>query len=893
MIVRPIVCRSFIGRREELAYLRERRLAAGASHGGLVTIAGEAGVGKSRLIAEFCDSLAYLRWRVLYGQCTNSEHRPYGPVLDALAGIDATQRRLEPADSREEQLGAIAERFAAIARRNATVLVIEDLHFADTATLDLLAFLTPRLSRMRALVVTSCRPSAQFAGNAQSARIDLAPLEGTELQAFIDAALEGAELPDAARRSIALAGEGNPFFTEELLKSAVYPARGGVRESRRLPQNLRTMLVERIAPLDDETRRVVTSAAVIGRTFNLELLSLVVGRAPESLVPALRRARDLQIVEELGPLAFRFRHGLTRQAIYDEFLGAETRPLHRTIAVALENLPESQRTIEALAYHWWAAGDDERSAQHNEAAGDAAGRLHAHEDAIAFFERALESATLEPSARASLLQKVAERRLALGSSEEGWALYNEAAEIFAQAKAHDREARCRANAAVIAYNLGRPAPTAPLEAMLERLTPGQYAASSSVNLAIAWLLATFGFPTRAAAHLARVEERTLREAPAMGAPFHRVAAWIAMTVGDLDTFRSEFAAWVENTHAVGGVGVRTQSPAHNMGAMCYTFFGCHEESHAELGRAISIARAAQSPLLEQACNAFGAMSYLIRGDLRAARAAVEAVPPASEDHSVLIMATAWGMVVASHLGDDAMIDKWFGAFEAAADRRLGIDYGAGAAEIMVRRGRPRDAAELLHRVLPQCELIRGSVLTLLAVGRYGDAEDREYARSHLARAAGGPADSLERAALPLFDAYSLQRERQAEEAKALAMDSASRFRRLRAPLLEAAALEAAGEREAALRLYRRCGAAYDVRRLEEPRAADEARTAASSVAAEMLSAREREIGLMAAAGQSNLEIARVLSISHKTVEKHLATAFRKVGVSSRRELREHLIATQR
>ena len=69
------------------------------------------------------------------------------------------------------------------------------------------------------------------------------------------------------------------------------------------------MLVERIAPLDDETRRVVTSAAVIGRTLNLELLSLVVGRAPESLVPALRRARDLQIVEELGPLAFRFRHG--------------------------------------------------------------------------------------------------------------------------------------------------------------------------------------------------------------------------------------------------------------------------------------------------------------------------------------------------------------------------------------------------------------------------------------------------------------------------------------------------------------------------------------------------------------------------------------------------------
>jgi DNA-binding CsgD family transcriptional regulator/tetratricopeptide (TPR) repeat protein len=901
MIVRPIVCRPFIGRREELAYLRERRLAAGASRGGLVMVVGEAGVGKSRLIAEFCDSLAYLRWRVARGQCTSSVHRPYGPVLEALAGIDSSRRDLEPAESREEQLGAIVDRFATVTRRKATVLVIEDLHFADTATLDLLGYLSPRLARMRALVVVSFRPNeltaehpralalARLAENAQNARIDLPALEGTELQAFIDAALETAELPDATRRSIALAGEGNPFYTEELLKNAVYPAHHRGRDGRRLPQNLRTMLVERVAPLDDETRHVVTSAAVIGRTFSLELLAMVVGTDRERVVLALRKARNLQVVEEVGPLAFRFRHGLTRQAIYDEFLGAETLPLHRNIALALEKMPESQRMIEALAYHWWAAADDERSARYNEDAGDAAGRIHAHEDAIAFYERALESTSLEPSARGSLLQKVAERRLALGCTEEGWALYNEAAEIFARSKAHDREARCRANAAVLAYNLGRPTPTAALEAMLEKLTPAEYAARSSVNLAIAWLLATFGFPSRAAGHLARVEQRALNEAPGMSAPFHRVSAWIAMTVGDLERFRTAYAAWVESARAIGGLGVRTQAPAHNMGAMCYTFFGCHEESQAELAQAISIARGAQSPLLEQACNAFGAMSYLIRGDLRGARAAVEAVPPATDDHSVQIMATAWGMVVAAHLGDRAMIDKWFGAFEAAADRRLGIDYGAGASEIMVRCRRPRDAADLLHRVLPQCELIRGSVLTLLAVGRYGDAEDWEYARSHLARAADGPADSLERAALPLFDAYCLRREGRSGEAKAPASEAARRFHRLRAPLLEAAALEAAGEREEALRLYRGCGAAYDVGRLEKSPHAHEGGTTASN-GAEALSAREREIGLMAASGRSNLEIARALSISHKTVEKHLATAFRKIGVSSRRELREHLSA---
>ncbi len=246
------------------------------------------------------------------------------------------------------------------------------------------------------------------------------------------------------------------------------------------------------------------------------------------------------------------------------------------------------------------------------------------------------------------------------------------------------------------------------------------------------------------------------------------------------------------------------------------------------------------------------------------------------------------MVVAAHLGDNAMIDKWFGAFEAASERRLGIDCGAGAAEIMVRRGRVRDAADLLHGVVPQCELIRGSVLTLLAVGRYGDDEDWEYSRSHLARAADGPANSLERAALPLFDAYCLRRGGQSGEAKRRAMDAARRFRRLRAPLLEAAALEAAGDREEALGLYRRCGATYDVGRLEQSRGARQVHAPAATGPAETLSAREREIALMAASGQPNLEIARALSISHKTVEKHLATAFRKIGVSSRRELREHL-----
>jgi DNA-binding CsgD family transcriptional regulator len=135
-----------------------------------------------------------------------------------------------------------------------------------------------------------------------------------------------------------------------------------------------------------------------------------------------------------------------------------------------------------------------------------------------------------------------------------------------------------------------------------------------------------------------------------------------------------------------------------------------------------------------------------------------------------------------------------------------------------------------------------------------------------------------------------------ERAKRLALDAAVGFRRFRTPLLEAQALELAGEVEAALALYRRCGATYDVRRLEPQDARKAVISARSEEQTEprefaTLSAREREIVILAADGHPNLEIARSLSISHKTVEKHLGSAFQKLGISSRRELRGYLVGS--
>jgi predicted ATPase len=433
VIVRPVLCRPFVGRLNELAYLHERRREAGASRGGLVFISGDACLGKSRLIAEFCRSLTYSRWRIAYGPCREFAGRPYGPVLDALASLDPSASRWAPAESKREQFDAIAERFAAIASKKALVVVIDDLHWADAATLDLLVHLSSSMPRMRALFLVSFRPGdvqpgdpataaiSKMTRQAQAGRIDLAPLQGLQLRTFIDEALVGIDLSQETRRAIALVGEGNPFFTEELLKNAVQqapqPRRFGHRPQ--IPQTIRTTLLERLRPFDARERRIVTHAAAIGRTFNLDLLSTITGAQTESVVTALRRARDVQLIEELEPNAFRFRHALTREVICSEFLETELRPLHHNIAQALESRSEDDRPIEALAYHWWAAGDQALSTQYNDLAGDAARQMYAHEDAVAFYERALESQSIDPVARGAILEKIANLRLVLSMAEEG------------------------------------------------------------------------------------------------------------------------------------------------------------------------------------------------------------------------------------------------------------------------------------------------------------------------------------------------------------------------------------------------------------------------------------------------------------------------------------------
>jgi len=277
MIIRPIVCRRFIGRDDELSYLHERRREAGASRGGLVLIGGEAGVGKSRLIAEFSATLAKRsRWRLGVGRCLEFVQRPYGPLLEVLARFDPSAGKLEPASSKHEQFASIAGAFTRAAARHAIVCVIEDLHWADAATIELLTYIGTTSSRTRMLMIVSYRPEEMhpehplFAKFGQLSRLDgtgtvhLAPLTGPQLRLFIDEALTGVELSNDARRAVARASDGNPFFTEELLKNAV-ERRDEHANPDALPKTVRAALIERLRPLSAQGQRQALRAGPAGR----------------------------------------------------------------------------------------------------------------------------------------------------------------------------------------------------------------------------------------------------------------------------------------------------------------------------------------------------------------------------------------------------------------------------------------------------------------------------------------------------------------------------------------------------------------------------------------------------------------------------------------------------
>ncbi|MDX1621243.1 MAG: AAA family ATPase, partial [Nitriliruptorales bacterium] len=385
-----------VGRDEELARLRSAWEAAGQGEPSLVLVGGDAGVGKTRLTDELLHHVRDGEGRVLVGACieVGDGSVAFAALTDALRGLAADEdasrlpellgparpqlARLVPSLGGAEAfdgdppspivvLQAALDGLARLAEDRPVVFVLEDIHWADRSTLDLLAYLARTVREERLLIIATYRTDeihrrhqlrpflAELSRARAIERIDLAPFDREQLTAQLRA-IRDENLPAHLIDEVLRRSDGNPFLAEELL--AAYDEEG----PHTLSASLRDILDARIADLPPASRRVLEVAATIGRTAHHELLTAVGSDVTEDLREGLRAAVDHQILVPEPDGLYRFRHALVQEAVHDELLPGDRIQLHRAVAEVLQGRPElasgGPEYVDAeLAHHWEQAGD--------------------------------------------------------------------------------------------------------------------------------------------------------------------------------------------------------------------------------------------------------------------------------------------------------------------------------------------------------------------------------------------------------------------------------------------------------------------------------------------------------------------------------------------------------
>jgi ABC-type transport system substrate-binding protein len=450
----------YVGRDAERRTVEAALEDVAEGRGAVVVITGEAGIGKSRLAAEavavlgdriqvleshgasYAESFPYwpvrglLRsWLGLAADAPEAQvrlelrtalNRVLGPAaaeetfafLGPAAGVplgptDAARQHELSADTvRQRTVGALGAVLTALVRDHPVVVVLDDLHWADEATLELIAELLPVVDEDGLGLVLGYRserdhPAWRLGGLARQRiphrfhEVELRGLDDADSRRLI-AAVAGSALPAAVDELLCERAGGNPFFLEQALRDlvergALEPDGAGWRlagdlDGAAVPWVVQETLQARLDRLSPRTRTVVAAAAVLGRDFSRELLEDLVG--DHDLATPLSELQRLDLVEEVRrrPTAeYRFRHGLVQEVAYGSLLEDRRRALHRRTAELLEPLAcDCDDELGLLGHHWAEGGDARRAARYLVRAGDAARRLYADSEAFEHYGRALE-----------------------------------------------------------------------------------------------------------------------------------------------------------------------------------------------------------------------------------------------------------------------------------------------------------------------------------------------------------------------------------------------------------------------------------------------------------------------------------------------------------------------
>ena len=469
----------FVGRERELRTLHEILGQVERGQGMVVGVVAEPGMGKSRLLYEFLQSLAEKDMAYLTGHCVSyGSMMPYLPVLDMLrqqCGItegdspEAVVERVEQylqhsgltsaADlayvlhllgvkNGTEHLALLASEtvksrtfdclwhiLRARSKQQPLILVVEDLHWVDQSSQDFLTMLVENLPGNAILLLASYRPGYQppWIGKSYVTQMALPCLTPLDSLNVVYSVLQQETLPQALAQMILARADGNPLFLEELTRALM--EHGSVLGDAPVPDTIQGVLMARIDRLPDAPKRLLQAAAVLGRTFAAPLLRAI-WEEPEDIERCLGELKRLEFLYEEnrgGEAVYVFRHALTQDVAYDSLLTRRRQHLHAAAAHALEHV-HAERLEEAydrLAYHYSKAEDVAKAIMYLSLFADKVAREHAHVEAILALRGALaHSARLPVDGEQTRLRLDLHWRLALSLSALG--RYQETLDLLRQ-----------------------------------------------------------------------------------------------------------------------------------------------------------------------------------------------------------------------------------------------------------------------------------------------------------------------------------------------------------------------------------------------------------------------------------------------------------------------------
>ncbi|HEV7605379.1 MAG TPA: tetratricopeptide repeat protein [Candidatus Limnocylindrales bacterium] len=677
-----------VGRRSELDRLQAGLAEARAGRGRVVAISAEAGMGKSRLVAEFvrtmrrrgqtlafgeCQSFgansSYFAWREIWrrllgiedGDVEDEQRQALEgalsdidpalvartPLLEAVLGITIPDTDVTRSFDAKLRKASLEDLLATCLRARATrplVIVIEDCHWIDQLSRDLLETLVRTAATLPVLFVLAYRPAASVGGGLglerlpQFAEIVLGELDAAETRLLIRSKLEqlagasggrAAEAPDALVDLITTQSQGNPFYVEELLiylsSKAIDPNDAGALRALEIPESLESLVLSRIDTVGEAPRRTLKVASVIGRVFHAPTLPGVYPElgTPEAVLDQLDSLRAVELVtlDQEAEQAYLFKHVLTQEVAYESLPFAIRAQLHGRVGAYIEATAADSidRELDILAHHYWRSDNEAKKVEFLGRAGESAQATYANAAAIDYYERLVP--LLPDAQRGAVLLKLGKVLELVGDWSRGEAVASEALALAIALEDGDAQGWAKASLGEIARKQGQfDEATARLDAAADLFTR----VGDDAGLGKVWHLAGTVAAQRGDLVLARrryqeslaIRER-LGDGAGMGSLYSNLAI-VAEYGGDLPETRRMGMRALEIRTEIGdrwGIGV-SQS---NLGAIAVAE-GNLEEARSRIEEALRLLReVGDTWMVANAQNNLGNATRDL-GDLEAARA---------------------------------------------------------------------------------------------------------------------------------------------------------------------------------------------------------------------------------------------------------------------------------